>query len=141
MPAAELRDQIDRARRLIADHLGHPDALRRQEQRLAAWGEPAGGFLETVGFVRGLALYQAQRGQPEWPCPQTGQAMWQSVTRLLDPQAAGPDLFAGLPTELDSDVRRQVQALRLASTGISPASTIRWVRLLSTAYAVAENQA
>ncbi|WP_329331487.1 hypothetical protein OG866_01830 [Streptomyces sp. NBC_00663] len=141
MPAAELRDQIDRARRLIVDHLSHPDALRRQEQRLVAWGEPAGGFLETVGFVLGLALFQAQRGSAQAACPQTGQAMWQSVTRLLDPQAAGPDLFADLPTDLDSDVRRQIQALRLASTGISPASTIRWVRLLSTAYAIAEHQA
>lgn len=136
----ELRDQIDRARGLVADYLSSPDALRRQEQRLAAWGEPAEEFLQTAGLILGLALYQVQRDPAPVPYPQTSQALWQNVTYLLDPKADRPELFAGLPTDLGPDPRRQIQALRLASSGISPAAAIRWVRLLSTARDVAQRQ-
>jgi len=139
MPTAGLRDQINRARRLLDDHLSHPDALRRQEQRLASWGEPADDFLQTAGLVLGLALYQVQRDSAR--VPQTGEALWHNVTRLLDPEAARPDLLAGLPTDLDPDTLRQIQALRLASAGIFPAAVIRWIRLLRTAHDVAEHQA
>lgn len=145
MPTAGLRDQIDRARRLLADHLARPDALRRHEQRLAAWGEQPDEFLKTVALVLGLALYQVGRGSARAHSPRTSDASRHDVTRLhitrlLDPEAAGLDLLAGLPDALDPDSLRRIQALRLASAGISPAATIRWTRLLRTAYDVAEHQ-
>ncbi|MEX1654855.1 hypothetical protein ABZ960_16975 [Streptomyces pseudovenezuelae] len=67
--------------------------------------------------------------------------MWLNATRLLDPEAARPDLLAGPPTDLDPDILRQIQALRLASAGTCPAAVIRWIRFLRTAHDVAEHQA
>ncbi|MES5824645.1 hypothetical protein [Streptomyces sp. RG80] len=112
----------------VPNHLARPDALRRQEQRLAAWGEPTDESLGAVALVLGLVLYQVGRDSARAPSSRTSDTVWHDVTRLLDPKAAGLDLLAGLPNNLDPDCLRPIQALRLTSAGIAPAETVRWTR-------------
>ncbi|MEU3341939.1 hypothetical protein [Streptomyces sp. NPDC006668] len=140
MPTDGIREQIDRARRLIADYLSNPAARRRQEKRLAAWNEPADAFLETAGLVLALALYQAHREAAGELLLETNRAFWESVTARLAPDASAVALFAGMPAGTDPDAQRQIQALRLTSAGISPTTGIRWLRLLQTARDVAQHQ-
>lgn len=64
---------------------------------------------------------------------------WENTAQFLGPDSGPERLFTGLPTDLDPDSQRQVQAIRLASAGISPTTNIRWLRLLQTARDVAEH--
>ncbi|MFI2765532.1 hypothetical protein ACH5A3_43145 [Streptomyces echinatus] len=42
-------------------------------------------------------------------------------------------LFAALPHPLPAELTARVEQLRLMSTGVTPGSAIRWVRLVDTA--------
>ncbi|MFF3336824.1 hypothetical protein ACFYWX_46295 [Streptomyces sp. NPDC002888] len=140
MTCSDLRSLIVQARRLIADLLDIPAHRRRTEHRLAAWNEPFDEFLETTGVVLALAMWRVQRDRGGPPDPEASTAFWHTELRALAPDAASEELFAGLPEDLDADTRRQIQALRLASVGVTSASCLRWARLVGTARDVVEHQ-
>jgi hypothetical protein len=131
-----IQDQIHQANRLLDECFSDSDIRSRHEDRFAAWNERMDDFLPVVGLILALALYQSEHqgtgeASPEYISDQ--------IEQLLDPRNRPEALFAGLPATLNSDVHRRIQALRLASAGVSPTTGLRWLRLLQTAREVARH--
>ena len=105
-----------------------PVFARRLGRRLHAWGVDQDSFLPQVeSVVLAALLATADESAADLPatwCPAAAAAL----RRQQDPQ-----MFAALPSSLPDPVKARMNQLRLLSTGLTPRSSHRWLRLCDTA--------
>ncbi|MFD3842721.1 hypothetical protein ACFWWC_41805 [Streptomyces sp. NPDC058642] len=100
---------------------------RRLGRRLQAW-EADDQFRPQVESVVLIALLATSRG-PDADTPET----WCAAAAAALRQHQDAQLFADLPAPLPDALQLRVDQLRLLSTGLTPRSGHRWLRLADTA--------
>lgn len=120
--AARLASEVIRTRLAI------PTFSRRLTERLNAWEVDHSAFLTQTESVVLIALL-ATADEPGAGVPAT----WYPVAEAALRQRQSTELFAALPASLTDPFKRQVDQLRLMSTGLTPGSGHRWLRLSDTA--------
>ncbi|MFF4259731.1 hypothetical protein ACFY1L_52120 [Streptomyces sp. NPDC001663] len=113
---------------VIRTRLADPTFARRLRERFQAWEVNYDAFLPQVESVVLIALL-ATADDPGAGNPQT----WYPVAAAALHQQQSTELFAALPPSLPDPVKPRVDQLRLLSTGLTPRSGHRWLRLCDTA--------
>ena len=101
---------------------------RRLSQRLHTWGVDQSTFLAQVESVALVALL-ATAGEPAAAESWT----WCPAAAAVLRRQHDMEMFAALPTSLPDPVKTRIDQLRLLSTGLTPRSGHRWLRLRDTA--------
>lgn len=125
-------DPITSAARLASEVMRTRPAetvfARRLSQRLRTWGVDQNAFLAQVESVV-LAALLATVGEPAAAESRT----WCPVAAAVLRRQQDMEMFAALPTSLPDPVKTRMDQLRLLSTGLTPRSGHRWLRLRDTA--------
>ncbi|MER7568834.1 hypothetical protein ACGFWE_42125 [Streptomyces sp. NPDC048523] len=125
-------DRVAAADRLAGEVLrtrpADPVFARRLDQRLHTWRLDQGPFLAQVESVV-LAALLATVAEPDADSPET----WCLAAACLLRRHDDVEMFAALPSPLPDPVTAQMDQLRLLSTGLTPRSGQRWLRLRDTA--------
>ncbi|MGW2240794.1 hypothetical protein [Streptomyces sp. NPDC001759] len=128
MTADETTTAARVAREVVRTRLADPTFARRLRERFQAWEVEHDAFLPQVETVVLIALL-ATGDDPGAGNPQT----WYPLAAALLRQRPSTELFAVLPPSLPEPVKPRVDQLRLLSTGLTPRSGHRWLRLCDTA--------
>ncbi|MCQ9132836.1 hypothetical protein [Streptomyces hilarionis] len=107
---------------------GDPVFARRLSRRLRTWDVDPDPFLAQVEGVV-LAALLATASQPTTAPPET----WCQAAAAVLRRQQDVQMFAALPASLPDLVMGRIDQLRLLSTGLTPRSGHRWLRLSDTA--------
>lgn len=105
-----------------------PVFARRLGRRLHTWGVDQDSFLPQVESVV-LAALLATADEPAAGLPAT----WCPAAAAVLRQQQDLQMFAALPSSLPDPVKARIDQLRLLSSGLTPRSSYRWLRLCDTA--------
>jgi hypothetical protein len=125
-------DSITAAERLAGEvirmRLADNSFASHVRQRFQTWDVDHDTFLAQVESVVLIALL-ATTEEPYADTPET----WYPAAAALLRKQQNTQLFAALPTPLPDPIKLRVDQLRLLSTGLTPRSGHRWLRLSDTA--------
>ncbi|WP_217214276.1 hypothetical protein [Streptomyces sp. AC550_RSS872] len=113
---------------LIQDRPTDSVFTRRLGQRLHAWDVDQDAFLAQVESVV-LAALIATAAEPAASSPGT----WCPAAAAVLRRQQDAQMFTALPASLPDPVKARMNQLRLLSTGLTPGSSLRWLRLCDTA--------
>ncbi|MFI6936814.1 hypothetical protein [Streptomyces sp. NPDC050287] len=125
-------DSVTAAERLAGEVMdirqADPIFAGRLGQRLRTWDVDRDSFLAQVEGVV-LAALLATAGEPAGTLPET----WCQAAAAVLRRQQDVQMFAALPTSLPDPAKVRIDQLRLLSTGLTPRSAHRWLRLRDTA--------
>ncbi|MFF3968073.1 hypothetical protein ACFYZI_41800 [Streptomyces griseorubiginosus] len=113
---------------LIRMRLADRSFAARLHQRFRTWEVDRDAFLAQVESVVLIALLATADELDA----STSEA-WCLAAAVVLRQQQNPQLFAALPTALPDSIKLRVEQLRMLSTGLTPRSGHRWLRLTDTA--------
>jgi hypothetical protein len=113
---------------VIRRRLADPTFALRLRERFQAWEVDCDAFLPQVESVVLIGLL-ATADDPSAGNQQT----WYQLAAAALRQRPSTELFAALPRSLPDPIKPRVIQLRLLSTGLTPRSGHRWLRLCDTA--------